>query len=397
MSCFKQVCALISGAFLFFISLMMWFKFIWAKKELEILMIICCSYLAFYLLFLFLFLLLLPASKKCIELTNKLNKKFLIIVLLTTAIFLMKVLITQINYNKIEYFYKNCPFFLNAPIEFLYEKRCIFYNTNENSRFSYQYICSYDASKDFTNEKCGGNICSEIKKENVVCTNAINPIEKNDIARNFFLTYNEYEKFYCSRTDIPEDPKYIKQEECNNVKNKLKNQNFLNLCSDFIFCFHLIILICLIKKKSQRNAVRIHERAEIFQGNERNLLGLLNFLARMINDNIRIVLNLPNININRSFSNANTVASQNSNVDEDKNNDSSRTQNIIIENKIAYDIDTNIRKLGKNNFFSENSHISDDRSVKLEDINVGQFRLNNRNSEGENIRERSENSYNYNY
>ena len=397
MSCCKQVCALISGAFLFFLYLMIWFVFIWAKKELEILMIACCTYFGFYLLFLFLFLLLLPASKKCVELTKKFNKNFIIIVFITAAIFLMEILITLINKNKMKNYYKNCPFFINSPIEYLFEKRCIFYNKNENSRFSYQYICSYDASKDFTNDKCENNICSEIKKENVVCTRLTTLIENNDMVQNFFKVYNGYEKFYCSRTDMPIDQKYIKQEECNKVKSQYKNQNILNYCSFFIFCFHFIICLCLTKKKYVRNVVRIHERGDLLQVNERNLLGLLNFLTRMINDNIRIVFNMTNINNNRNLSNVNTVASQNSNNNENKDNDISKTQNIIIENKVAYDIDTNIRKLGENDSFNDSSHRDVNRSIKLDDINIGEFRINNRNSEEENIRGRNNNNNISNY
>ena len=73
-------------------------------------------------------------------------------------------------------------------------------NINTNSRYKYQYICSYDASNDFSLSK-------KIKNNTIICTRAKtsknNNIESNKI-------------YYCSRTNIPKNNTYINIKYCNN-------------------------------------------------------------------------------------------------------------------------------------------------------------------------------------
>ena len=46
-------------------------------------------------------------------------------------------------------YWKNCPFTITDDYNLHYQRRCELYNINENSRYLYQYICSYDPSGDF--------------------------------------------------------------------------------------------------------------------------------------------------------------------------------------------------------------------------------------------------------
>ena len=55
------------------------------------------------------------------------------------------------NYSK---YWRNCPFTLSSlDIKDHYSRRCELYNTNNNSRYMYQYICSYDPTLEFPNSK----------------------------------------------------------------------------------------------------------------------------------------------------------------------------------------------------------------------------------------------------
>ena len=84
-----------------------------------------------------------------------------------------------------------------------------------NSRYLYQYICSYDSSKDF-NVKKEINYKNKNKKENIICLPYKNIIKDNKIIEPFNNEYNNSKKYYCSRTNKPADYNYAKLEDCNN-------------------------------------------------------------------------------------------------------------------------------------------------------------------------------------
>ena len=120
------------------------------------------------------------------------------------------------NYNKdyLDTFLNNCPFTLKKNESNFVGHTCELYNIYNNSRYKYQYICSYNASKDFKSEKTKDGhekIQCVVKKHNIsssdIITNFINKYENNSM--------NVSEFFYCSRIDMP-----IKNENYNEYCNK---------------------------------------------------------------------------------------------------------------------------------------------------------------------------------
>ena len=142
------------------------------------------------------------------------------------------------NYNK---YLKNCPFTFNSNItnfnESIYGKRrCELYNINLNSRYKYQYICSYDASQDFIHDKTKDGF------DKIVCVSKINNIKGNNIIKKFSKVFenkdnNDNELFYCSRIHKPKKNEYIKDEYCKKV-----NNIYLSIIGWLIFLYDLINL-----------------------------------------------------------------------------------------------------------------------------------------------------------
>ena len=118
-----------------------------------------------------------------------------------------------------------------------YEKRrCELYNIYNNSRYKYQYICSYDATEDFKMNKTLDGL------DKLICTKKVNNIKdnNNNIIINKFIEIYENNKiknfFYCSRTDKPLKNKKTREESCNiNIK-------IVILCI-ILQCFTYFILI----------------------------------------------------------------------------------------------------------------------------------------------------------
>ena len=128
------------------------------------------------------------------------------------------------GFNRINYgsYITNCPFTFNTNIttfnQSIYGNRiCELYNINNNSRYKYQYICSYNASDDFKSDKTKDGF------DKIVCLSKIHNIDGNDIINAFNSVYdikdkNESNLFYCSRIDEPKKNEYIKDEYCNKEK-----------------------------------------------------------------------------------------------------------------------------------------------------------------------------------
>ena len=144
----------------------------------------------------------------------------------------------EINYNK---YIINCPFTFNSNIttfnESIYGKRrCELYNINLNSRYKYQYICTYNASEDFIKDKTKDGF------DKILCISKINNIEQNDIIKKFNKVFenrdNKTDFFYCSRTDEPKKNEYIKDEYCNEENDSYSSVQLLVIVFDFISFLH---------------------------------------------------------------------------------------------------------------------------------------------------------------
>ena len=86
------------------------------------------------------------------------------------------------------------------------------YNIYNNSRYKYQYICSYDATKDFEANKTNDGL------DKVICIKKINDVKNNNIINKFIETYNSNninKFFYCSRTNKPIKYKNLIEQYCN--------------------------------------------------------------------------------------------------------------------------------------------------------------------------------------
>ena len=160
------------------------------------------------------------------------------------------ILLSSLNfiyiYNKSNYrnYIQNCPFTFDSDLisfnESIYEKRrCELYNINMNSRYKYQYICSYNASKIFENDKTKDGF------DKIICIPKINDINGNEIIIKFNKIYkdkNDNGLFYCSRIDKPEKDEYIKAKFCN-MENNLPS--IIYHLYDFLlifYCFHNYLL-----------------------------------------------------------------------------------------------------------------------------------------------------------
>ena len=211
-------------------------------------------------------------------------------------------------------YHKNCPFNLDSELllykDSVYENRiCELYNIYNNSRYKYQYICSYNASDDFKNDKAKDGL------DKIICIPKINNIENNDIINKFNKKYNnnkdanDSKLYYCSRIDKPEKNEYIKDEyEYCNMKNSFSDITSLLLI--------LIDFLNLFTKDSFK------------------------YLDRDLSERINNFINqLRLYNYNEDDNDTEYDESNSNNVSFNEEEDS----NIIVENNEIYDIDFNIK------------------------------------------------------
>ena len=219
----------------------------------------------------------------------------------------------ELNIIFFQDYLKNCPFTLSTDLfsnNSYYEKRrCELYNIYTNSRYKYQYICSYNASKDFQNDKSDNGL------DKMVCIPKINNVSDNNIINQFSALYNnkESELFYCNRFDMPKKNENIKDEFCN-------KKNYKKL---FDILFWIIqILSSYFGKLYEKFQLELMKRI---------LNGLLDDVQRLIGDND------DNCSTDDDESNPN-------NISFDGENDES----IIVVNNEVSNVDLNIRDFDEN-------------------------------------------------
>ena len=219
--------------------------------------------------------------------------------------------LNEINYGK---YIDNCPFTFNSDLilfnESIYEKRrCELYNINLNSRYKYQYICSYNASENFENDKTKDGF------EQIICIPKINNIYDNKIIAKFNNIYENKEKnesnlFYCSRIDKPKKNEYIEEKYCN-MKSKFPT---MKIVLSFLLIFLYFLHHILFKILSEDLSIKFNNMLEVLR------------------EYINRVLDKDDNDTEYDESNSNNVSF---NEEED--------QNIILENHIVYSIDINIK------------------------------------------------------
>ena len=181
---------------------------------------------------------------------------FFIYITFFSIMILYEIIVFSIQLKNFENYWINCPFTINEPYANLhYKRRCELYNINNNSRYKYQYICSYDSFEDFGYEyktyyngkvaytaKSDKKIKREIEDEFMQCVPVKSVIFDNEIVNSFNEEYLNEEKHYCGRTNQPKKNNYVKDKECNN--NTKKNLFILFLFISFsqvvfVFLFFL--------------------------------------------------------------------------------------------------------------------------------------------------------------
>ena len=181
---------------------------IWTSKVIKILFIISFILLLFSNIYSFIFLFFIidfNYGYKC-KISGE-NLLYISYFIIKIYIYFSVFAITA-NYIIYSEFLKNCPFTLSDLDYHLHVKRkCELYGININSRYKYNYICSYNAYKDFNGEKIDDGldkiICIPAKKVN------------DEIVNNFINEYKEKTNYYCSRIDKPKKNEFIKSEYCN--------------------------------------------------------------------------------------------------------------------------------------------------------------------------------------
>ena len=179
------------------------------------------------LFYLFMIIINIPIRIGCIESINqnlkdnKTKKTVLGIIVFAFGIFQLVVLSFFLGY--VDYYQVNCPFILTDDFSEHYKKRCQLYNKNMNSRYSNQYICTYDPTNDFkykyvrsgrSRYKKEKKIREKIEDDFLVCVDFSKEIEDNPIVTSFCREYIDSKKYYCSRTNQPKRYNKVSDESC---------------------------------------------------------------------------------------------------------------------------------------------------------------------------------------
>ena len=337
----------ILGIIFFIFNILTPFFTIWTHVSLQVLFYICL----FPLCSIYIFILLIEISiygKYLKSLKYKFEKRICLFTLIFFLFSLFFGIILFINLGRFQKFISNCPYYLDKlDYNLNYDRRCQLYDTNYNSRYSYQYICSYDSSKDFMNNK--NKLIQEVKPDTVICTKC-NDLLVNAIINNFKDVYNKKDKYYCSRTNMPQESDYsfAKAKDCKMVKYKL----MLSITFFDFFQYIYPMLFIIMYSKYRRN-----ERIREYRDRMRNRNDLVpparNYrlrgaIYRIQNDlmNLGRFLNLiRNLVIINNISPSNNSTQISENPGEDIDFRPEKTINIIIENKEEFNIDQNIKNI----------------------------------------------------
>ena len=245
-----------------------------------------------------------------------------------------------------------CPFTLkDIELKSHVKKRCEFYNKNLNSRYSYQYICSYNPIDDFKKLVLDKTEYDPSNKLDLIkCVLVKNILNNNDIVFDFSEEYSDIDKYYCSSVYEPKKNNYINYNECHKDKNTIYILALLFNSFQLIFA---LIYCYACRKIENDNDIRMD------RDNREDVIERLFSLNRML----ILLRDLVNMNLaNLDVSNISTERTEkNNNNEEDL--EVEKTKNIIIDNNSKYEVEVNI-----NNLYKEKKE--DNNSISLDQINV---------------------------
>ena len=182
---------------------------------------------------------------------NKTIKTVLGIIVVVFGIFQIIVFFIFLGY--MDYYKVNCPFTLTDDFSEHYKKRCQLYNKNMNSRYSNQYICTYDPTEDFKYKfvrrgkrsyKKEKRIREKIEDDFLVCVAFSKEIEDNPIVTSFCREYIDSKKYYCSRTNQPEKYNKVSDESCKS-RTKYYVGMIIILVISYLEINYVIIAVCI--------------------------------------------------------------------------------------------------------------------------------------------------------
>ena len=245
-----------------------------------------------------------------------------------------------------------CPFTLkDIDMKSHVEKRCEFYNKNLNSRYSYQYICSYNPIDDFKKLILDKTEYDPQNKLDLIkCVIVTNILDNNDVVFEFSEEYSDIDKYYCSTVFEPKKNNYINYNECHKEKNSIYVSALL--FNSFQLIFMLIYCYFCRKLENDNNII-------IDRNSGEDVIERLFSLNRML----ILLRDLLNMNMaNMDVSNISTERTEKNNNNEEEDLEIEKTKNIIIDNNSKYEIEVNINSLYKEKKV-------DDNSISLDQIN----------------------------
>jgi len=219
---------------------------IWATKLIKILynmfMILIFVIVIYSLAFICIFFI----KRKIISYNYKIFKYFIKIFHNSNNILYIAITIVSqllINYNDYKYsaYIDYCPFTLTSDLysntsSYIETRRCDLYNIYNNSRYKYQYICSYNPYDALKSEKTNDGM------QKMQCVSKKHdPQENLKLINEFTQTYkkiNVSQLYYCNRVDIPIKDEFIPEKFCNE---KTLNKIIYNL-------FRILNIIVIIFK-----------------------------------------------------------------------------------------------------------------------------------------------------
>ena len=150
-----------------------------------------------------------------------------IIPYITSLLFFFEFIMMGIVYFYVKDYWDNCPFFIYDDLNKHYNRRCELYNINHNSRYSYQYICSFDPSGPFKYEtethflydkKVEKKLRKKIQPDYLRCIRLNSLITDNEVITLFINEYKNSKNYYCSRTNKPKKNFSISDKDCKSKK-----------------------------------------------------------------------------------------------------------------------------------------------------------------------------------
>ena len=190
-------------------------------------------------------------------------------------------------------------------------KRCELYNIYNNSRYKYQYICSYNPYDDLKDEKTKDGL------QKIQCVPKVNDINNFEIIDQFTQIYQDMnisQLFYCNLVEMPIKNDFIPEKDCNN---KVPLHNKFNIL------FQISSLIAFIFKNLYKDlVVYMIKRIEY-----EILIEIQNYLRKEEED----------CSTDNDESNSNNASF----IEEDE-------INVIVENNSVHNIDVNITDLVEN-------------------------------------------------